>query len=263
MSQRPFIIAANWKLNKSPIEAQKYLRSFVAQVRELKLISQRAPPGSSVKEIVFFIPAISLWLSGDALRDTGLHWGAQNVYFENTGAFTGENSPAVVKEMGATHALVGHSERRAIFNEGDDLIARKVRAIQAAGLHPMICVGESLSERESGRTNQVIAGQARAALKFANLNLDFSLAYEPVWAIGTGKVATPDQANQAHAVLRQTLRELNSENLASRIPILYGGSVKPENAVEIASQSEVDGFLVGGASLEVDSFLTLCQTNKN
>ena len=263
MNQRPFIIAANWKLNKSPLEAQNYLKSFSSRAHELKLMSQRAEPGASLKEIVFFIPAISLWLSGEALRGTGIYWGAQNVYFENTGAFTGENSPAVVKEIGATHALVGHSERRAVFNEGNDVIAQKVRAIQMAGLQPMICVGESSIERESGRTNQVIVDQARAALKFANLGLDFSLAYEPVWAIGTGKVATPDQANQAHSVLRQVLRELNGESFATRIPILYGGSVKPENANEIASQSEVDGFLVGGASLEVSSFLSLCQTNKN
>ena len=260
MNQRPFIIAANWKLNKSPLDAQNYLKSFVARVHEQKLGSQIAQPDGTRKEIVFFIPAISLWLSGEVLRGTGIHWGAQNVYFENTGAFTGENSPAVVKEIGATHALVGHSERRAIFNESDDLIAHKVRAIQAAGLQPMICVGESLSEREGGRTNQVIVDQLRTALKFADLGLDFSLAYEPVWAIGTGKVATPEQANQAHSVLRQTLRELNGENFATRIPILYGGSVKPENAIEIASQSEVDGFLVGGASLEVGSFFSLCET---
>ncbi len=261
-SRRPFIIAANWKLNKSPRESVEFLQDFVQKVEAQKLLERAVSPSAFQREIVFFIPAISLWVSEQALRGSDIGCGAQNIYFENKGAFTGENSPAIVKEIGATHALVGHSERRAIFGESDELVSRKVRAIQGAGLKAMICVGESLSERESGKTDQVIVHQLREALRSADLKSNLSIAYEPVWAIGTGKVASPEQANQAHLVLRQALREIGGEELAGRTPILYGGSVKPENANEIANQSEVDGFLVGGASLEVESFLRLCETQK-
>lgn len=251
MSQnRPFVVAANWKMNKSPREAVEYFKAFLPKL------------GEASAEVVFFVPAIDLWVTQEILRSTPVKFGAQNTYFELKGAFTGENSPAVVAEIGAQYALVGHSERRAVFHETDTEMGRKVKTLQAVNLMPMLCVGETLAEREAGRTNDVIIRQLRAGLAERDATKKITIAYEPVWAIGTGRVATPEQANEAHLTLRSTLREIGGESLAAMTPILYGGSVKPDNANEIAKQSEVDGFLVGGASLEIDSFLALCRAGK-
>jgi len=178
------------------------------------------------------------------------------------GAFTGENSPAVLAEIGTPYALVGHSERRALFHETDEETGQKVKALHSVGIIPMLCVGEVLPEREAGRTRDVIVRQLRAGLAHRDSTSAITIAYEPVWAIGTGKVATPEQANEAHIALRAELVEIGGRDFADRTPILYGGSVKPDNAAEIAAKNEVDGFLVGGASLEVASFLSLCQVVK-
>lgn len=245
---RSFVVAANWKMNKSPREAVEYFKNFLP----------KAEKAARAKTLIFFVPAIDLWVTEQALRGSPVKWGAQNCYFETKGAFTGENSPAVLAEIGAPFTLVGHSERRALFHETDEETGKKVRALQGVGITPMLCVGESLSERESGRTNEVIIRQLRAGLAMRDVSKPVMIAYEPVWAIGTGKVATPDQAGEAHAVLRGALREIGGALLAENTPILYGGSVKPDNAGAIREQKEVDGFLVGGASLEIDSFLALC-----
>jgi triosephosphate isomerase len=196
------------------------------------------------------------------LKSSGIGFGAQNCHFEAKGAFTGENSPAIIGEIGCTHALVGHSERRALFHESDHETGRKVRALQTFGVIPMLCVGETLGEREAGQTDSVIIRQLEAGLAERLPGQKIVLAYEPVWAIGTGRVATPDQANAAHLSLRLALARIAGEDYAQSTSIVYGGSVKPENAAEIARQPEVDGFLVGGASLDVASFLSLCQTEK-
>lgn len=259
-SSRPFIIAANWKMHKSPREAVDFFEEFVPLVNSENL--RRNISGQHAREIIFFIPAIGLYASAPLLRGTGIGWGAQNIFYEAKGAFTGENSPEVVKEIGATHTLVGHSERRSIFHESDSDTAKKVRSLQAVGLTPILCVGESLSERESGRVSEVIVRQLRAGLSLANLKASIVIAYEPIWAIGSGQVPSLEQINEAHGLLRAALKSIGDQAFAERTAILYGGSVKPVNSVDIGSQSEVDGFLVGGASLEVAPFLSLCQSTK-
>lgn len=249
---RPFVIAANWKMHKGPAEAVTYLKEFVSKAKDL--------PGRN--KVIFFVPAVDLWVVQQTLRDSQTGWGAQNCHFETHGAFTGENSPAVIAELLTPYTLVGHSERRAIFGETDAMMAKKVRALHDAGVEPMLCVGETLQERDAGKTGDVIRHQLREGLKLRDPAKPFMIAYEPVWAIGTGKVATPVQANEAHSLLRAELSSIGGEDLAKKTAILYGGSVKPENSAEIAAQSEVDGFLVGGASLQVESFLPLAKTEK-
>ncbi len=254
---RPFVIAANWKMQKSPREASEFFKAFLP-----KLDSSGVVTKALARKIIFFVPALDMAVAAEALKSTTVGWGAQNSHFELKGAFTGENSPAVLAELGAPYVLVGHSERRAIFHETDVETGKKVKTLQSVGITPMLCVGESLSERESNSTSDVIVRQLRAGLAERETLKQVMIAYEPVWAIGTGKVATPEQANEAHSVLRKALREIGGAALADATPILYGGSVKPDNCAEIARQPEIDGFLVGGASLEVDSFFALCQTPK-
>ncbi len=227
---------------KTPKEAGEFFDSILASLK------------SNVKggEIVIFPPALVCESVAKYVNGSSVHWGLQNSYFESKGAFTGENSPDVAKAMGATYVLVGHSERRKIFSESDSLLAKKVAYVQSIGLTPMLCVGEDLSERETGRTNEVILGQLDEGLKSADRKKPFVIAYEPVWAIGTGKVATPEQAEEAHVALRERLGGLGESTR-----ILYGGSVKPENAGELAAKKNIDGFLVGGASLEAKGFLQI------
>ena len=241
---RPFICAANWKMHKSPREAVAFADEFAVKAREL--------PAS--RQTILFAPAVDLWPLQQRLRDTNVAWGAQNCHWEMKGAFTGETSPAVLAEMLTPYCLIGHSERRSVFGETDEMVARKAKALHQVGIVPMMCVGESLAERESGRANQVIETQLRAGLALRDPQLSVIVAYEPVWAIGTGKVATPQQANDAHAFARGVLRDIGGEEFAARTCVLYGGSVKPENARELEALPEVDGFLVGGASLDVSSF---------
>lgn len=249
---RPFVVAANWKMHKSPAEAVQYLREILPQIA--------TKPAN--REIIFFVPAVDLWVTHEVLRSSAIGWGAQNCYFEMKGAFTGETSPQVLADIGAPYCLVGHSERRSIFHETDEETGRKVKALHGVGVTPMLCVGETLAEREAGRTNDVIIRQLKAGLAARDAGKKLMIAYEPVWAIGTGKVATPEQAGEAHATLRRALSEIGGAEFASGTPILYGGSVKPDNASEIARQKEVDGFLVGGASLEISTFLPLCRAEK-
>lgn len=254
---RPFVLAANWKMNKSPAEAVAFFKAFLP-----KLEASGVCKDPKHRKAIFFVPAIDLWVTQEALRGSNVGWGAQNCHHETKGAFTGENSPQVIAELATPYTLVGHSERRAIFHETDADTAKKVKALHAVGITPMLCVGESLQEREANQTNDVIVRQLKAGLSERDSTKRVIIAYEPVWAIGTGKVATPEQAGEAHSVLRKALTSIGGAALADATPILYGGSVKPDNSAEIAKQQDIDGFLVGGASLEVDSFLALCQTVK-
>ena len=245
------VIAGNWKMNKGPQAAREFVREFGARY---------APAGSVT--VMLIPPAVSLAVVADALegrRDIQL--GIQNIYWEVEGAFTGETSAAMAKEAGATFALIGHSERRHVFGENDEEVRRKVAAALQSGLTPVICVGETLDERKARKVEDVIERQLSAAI--AGLTSDqafaFLVAYEPVWAIGTGVTATPNDASHAQGVLRALLeRQLGNEG--REVPILYGGSVKPDNAASLLRAENVDGLLIGGASLDPEGFATICRT---
>jgi triosephosphate isomerase len=235
------ICAGNWKLHKTPKESAEFLEEFFAAVSEEDLSS------------FVVLPPASNWFVFSAQQK--LAWGAQNLYQENSGAFTGENSASTLKEMGGAYALVGHSERRHVFGEPEEWMARKVLCLQERDLTPILCVGETLDEREAGKTEEVIGGQLNSVLHQIPAGSKLWVAYEPVWAIGTGKVASPEQAGAAHDHLRGLLEKAWGPEKAGAVPLLYGGSVKPENAGNLAAQSNIDGFLIGGASLKVETFL--------
>ena len=244
------VIAGNWKMNKGPQSAREFVREFTARY---------APVDSQT--VILFPPAISLAMVADALgsrRDVRL--GIQNIHWEKSGAFTGETSAGMAKEAHASFALIGHSERRHVFGESDEEVQRKVTAALQAGLTPVICVGETLDERKAGRVHDVITRQLGAAIRgfSADQVFSFLVAYEPVWAIGTGVTATPADASEAHAMLNAQVRQLLGKDGAV-VPILYGGSVKPDNARELLAANQVDGLLIGGASLDPEGFGTICR----
>ena len=239
------IIAGNWKLNKTISEA-------VALTTTLKaLVADDTGVG-----IIVAPPFTALVAVNDVVANSNIHLAAQDVYSEDSGAFTGEVSAPMLKDIGCTYVIIGHSERRQYFGETNDSVNQKVKAALAHDLKPIICVGELLEEREAGQTEAVIESHVTggvAGLSAADL-LSCVIAYEPVWAIGTGKTATPDQAQEVHNFIRGLLIEAYSMEVASQICIQYGGSVKPENAAELIGQPDVDGALVGGASLDAESF---------
>jgi triosephosphate isomerase (TIM) len=198
------------------------------------------------------IPKVSELLT----QTQNIKLGAQNMHWERNGAFTGEISPAMLRELFVRYVVLGHSERRALFGETDEIVNRKVHAAHEALLRPIVCVGETLEQREKGEVEKILSAQLRSSLAGIDARelLETVIAYEPVWAIGTGKTASPGQAQEAHAFVRQTLREMSDEATAEKIRIQYGGSVKPDNARELLSQPDIDGALVGGASLDPRSF---------
>lgn len=238
------VIAGNWKMNKGPSET----RAFFAD------LSVDAITG--VHELVIFPPAVSLYAAAEAPeRDGRVNLGVQNIHWEDSGAFTGETSAPLAAAAGASLCLVGHSERRHVFGETDDETARKVTAARKHGLVPVLCVGETIDERRTGRVEEVILRQLNVALPALGADGErFLVAYEPVWAIGTGETATPDDASAAHATLRARLEAFMGAAAAHDVPLLYGGSVKPANAADLLAADEVDGVLVGGASLDPRSF---------
>ncbi len=201
-------------------------------------------------------PYLSIFSVVNELKDTEIEVGVQNLYHEDNGAFTGEISTSMIKEAGCSYAIVGHSERREYFNESNDLIAKKVKKALEEGLRPILCVGEKLDQRKAGKHEKIVRDQVDEVLK--HLTADYApelvIAYEPVWAIGTGETATPEQAQEMHLFIRQLLAERWSKERSNEVRILYGGSMKPDNAEELLSQSDVDGGLIGGASLKSDSF---------
>jgi len=247
MSRKP-LIAANWKMYKTTEEA----RACAEALLPLCL-------GHTRDEIVICPPFISLSIVLDALSGSGIFVGAQNMHYAEEGAFTGEISAPMLTSIGVTHVIIGHSERRQYFNETDETVNQKLHAALRHGLTPIVCIGEVLAERESGLTEEVLIRQIAKAL----LNISperaapIVIAYEPVWAIGTGKTATPEQAAQAHLLIRsEVARRLNRE-IADNMRILYGGSVRPDNAASLLTQPGIDGALVGGASLKPESFAQL------
>ena len=239
------IVVANWKLNKTVGEAVRFasaLRDMVSDVGGVEIVVAPA------------FTALSCVAS--TLQGSNIHLSAQDVFWEDNGAFTGEISPAMLKGVGCEYVIIGHSERRQYFGETNEAVSRKVKAALSNDLKPILCVGESLEDREAGRTESVIEDHVRNAI--AGISPDAILstvvAYEPVWAIGTGVTATSDQAQNAHIFIRSLLSEMYSVDLAAEVRIQYGGSVKPDNTSELMAQPDVDGALVGSASLEVESF---------
>jgi triosephosphate isomerase len=248
--QRP-VLAANWKMNHGPTDARALVAAFTA----------RWAPRSD-RTIIFFPPAISLTTVVHALGGrTDLAVGVQNIWTEDKGAFTGENSAPIAKDAGARYALVGHSERRHVFRETDAQTAKKCASAVRGGLTPLLCVGELLSEREAGTTNDVVLRQLEAGLSELSPDAIAStlIAYEPVWAIGTGKTATPADAAAVHAAIR-TFLDKQIGPRAADVSILYGGSVNTGNAGSLLSTPGIDGLLVGGASLDVGGWATICDT---
>ncbi len=246
MTARPLIYAANWKMNHGPTAAAGFVDRFLALT---------APVAD--RSLWFFPPAVSLATLSQTVRSRpDILVGAQNVHWESKGAFTGELSVPMVQEAGARVVLVGHSERRHLFGETDEQVARKTAAVLRAGLTPLVCVGETLAEREGGRTEPVIMRQLEALLD--KIPPDewgpLVVAYEPVWAIGTGKNATPDDAAQVHELIRFAV---SRRNVPGRLPILYGGSVNAGNVLALLARPELDGVLVGGASLDADGWAEL------
>jgi len=247
MSRRP-ILAGNWKMHKNRAEAADLANALAAAV------------GTYAPADVVLCPTFtSLESVAGAIRGTRISLGAQNCHFEDQGAFTGEISPAMLKDAGCEFVIVGHSERRQFFGETDGLINKKAQALYKHGLKPIICVGETLEEREANRTSEVVSTQVRGCLNGlpADKLPETVIAYEPVWAIGTGKTATKEQAQEVHALIRKLLTELYSKEVAEQVRIQYGGSVKPQNVRELMEQPDIDGALVGGASLDADSFASI------
>ena len=250
--ERKLIIAGNWKMNKTVAEALDLAHSLkieLASVKEVDIVV--CPPFTALGEV------------SKAILDSNIRLGAQNMSEHNGGAYTGEIAAGMLKEFSVRYVILGHSERRQYQKEPDALIARKAAAVHAASLRPIVCVGETLAEREAGQMQKVLESQVRGSL--AGLSKDQMaetiVAYEPVWAIGTGKTATTAQAQEAHAFIRGVLGKLFEEAVARRVRIQYGGSVKPSNARELMSQADVDGALVGGASLEPRSFADIIKNS--
>jgi triosephosphate isomerase len=243
-----FYCAGNWKLNKSPSEAKEFVQT---------LMRETTPEEQG--NLVILPPALSAYVVAEATKVSQVRWGGQNCYFENSGAFTGENSPAVLAQMGAKFCLVGHSERRQVFCESDEMFTKKVASVQAQNMIPILCVGETLDDRRWRRTKEVIGRQLKSGLASVDAEKEVWVAYEPVWAIGTGQVATPDQVEEAHTFLRDILSGLLGAR-ATQTPILYGGSVKADNASGLRALNNVNGFLIGGASLDLSQFLKIYRT---
>lgn len=247
MIRRP-IIAANWKLNKTVAEARQFVDDL-----------QRQLPDAPDLDVVLAAPFTALAAMQEGLQGTPFHLAAQDVFWEHSGAYTGEISPAMLTDVGCTYVIIGHSERRQYFGETDATVCLKVRAAFEAGLTPIVCVGESLAQRQANETFVVVTQQIRAGLVGCNAAWAARavLAYEPIWAIGTGETATPEQAQEVHHHIRALLADIWDDATAERVRIQYGGSVTPANVSTLMAASDIDGALVGGASLDVNAFVQI------
>lgn len=242
------MVAGNWKMNKGLYETRDLIREMYPVLHEVEEV-----------DVVICPPFVGLGVAKREVEDSTIKLGAQNMHWANSGAFTGETSPLMLNEL-CEYVILGHSERRAMFGETDETVNKKVLAALAHGLKPIVCVGETLEENQGGITATVVGRQVRAGLQglTADQAKQIVIAYEPVWAIGTGLAATPEGANAVHKdVIRPILRELFGEEIGDGMRILYGGSVTPANAVELFGQSDIDGGLIGGASLKAESFIAL------
>lgn len=252
MTARMPLIAGNWKMYKTPAEAKAFLAALTAAVKDV-----------THAEIVVAPPFTALTAARDILDSTNIKLGAQNLFWEDEGAYTGEVSAPMLKDAGCEYVIIGHSERRQYFGETDETVNKKIKAALRHNLVPIVCVGETESERKAEKTFSVLDKQIQSGLQGldADLLAKLVIAYEPVWAIGTGNTATSAQAEEVHAFLRRKLAQLFNEAFANRIRILYGGSVKPGNIKELMTQDNIDGALVGGASLETQSFSQIINFN--
>ncbi|MHA1683982.1 MAG: triose-phosphate isomerase [Promethearchaeota archaeon] len=249
--ERKYIIGGNWKMNKNLEESKIFVSNFMKKVKKL----------SELVDIVLFPPYLSLPLVSNKLKGKKIYVGAQNMYFEESGAFTGELSPGMVVDVGAQYVILGHSERRKYFHETNEIISKKLMAAHKHNLRPILCVGETLEQREKDKTESILEDQLKGSLSGIDetLMVKTVVAYEPVWAIGTGKTASPDQAQEVHKFIRKLLLGMYNEKTSQSVRIQYGGSVKPSNAAELFSQPDIDGGLVGGASLAPDSFAQIIE----
>jgi triosephosphate isomerase (TIM) len=245
---RRILVAGNWKLNGSLQSVRQLVADIKAGMGDVKADVAVCPP-------YVYIPEVAQLLKGSSLG-----YGAQDVSDQTAGAFTGEVSAPMLNDFGCKYAIVGHSERRSLYGEGDEFTARKFAAARKAGLIPILCVGELLEEREQGITEQVVSRQLDAVIQLEGVTAlaDAVIAYEPVWAIGTGKTASPQQAQDVHAFIRGKIAALDAA-VAEKVQILYGGSVKGSNAAELFAMADIDGGLIGGASLAAEEFLTICR----
>jgi triosephosphate isomerase (TIM) len=252
---RKKIVAANWKMNMTQAESARFVESMLLDLGDITDV-----------EVVIVPPFTAIAKVMEALgKAQNIKVGAQNMYWEKRGAFTGEISTALLRDLFVHYVVLGHSERRTLFGETDEIVNRKVRAAHEAALRPIVCIGETLQQRDRGNVEKILSIQLRGSL--AGLGpkelQETVIAYEPVWAIGTGRNATPAQAQEAHAFIRHTLHEIADDTTAERVRIQYGGSVKPENAGELMSQPDIDGALVGGASLDPRSFVQIVKAARD
>ena len=249
---RKKIIAGNWKMNMLPNEAIKFIEELTPLVKDTE------------NEVILCVPYTDLFYALLTAQGTNIKIGAQNLHFEEKGAYTGEISASMLKSINVEYVIIGHSERRQYFNETDETVNKKIKAAFANELKPIVCVGETLEEREAGKTAEIITKQTELALEgLTNEQVENTIiAYEPIWAIGTGKTATSEDANNSIKEIRNKIAEIYGQNTASRVIIQYGGSVKSTNAKELFSMSDIDGGLVGGASLKAEEFSKIVQFEK-
>lgn len=243
------IIFGNWKMNKTIAEAKELAGSIASRITTDKIEIGVAPPFTCISAV------------RDSIKGSSIHLAAQNVHWEMEGAFTGEISPKFAVDSGCDYAIIGHSERRQYFGETNHIVNKKLKSSLSAGLKTILCVGELLKERDAGKTEAVVGGQIRECMVGISSSEVRSVvvAYEPVWAIGTGKTATPGQAQEVHSFIRRLLKELYGEETSQSLRIQYGGSVKPDNASALTKEADIDGFLVGGASLKAESFVEIVE----
>ena len=249
---RKKVIAGNWKMNMLPNEAIEYITALDPLVKDSK------------NDVIICAPYTDLFYTILTAQGTNIHVGAQNVFYKETGAYTGEVSPKMLKCINVEYVIIGHSERRQYFNETDETVNLKLKASLNEGLKPIVCVGETLEQREAGETEKVVTDQIEKALKDLTPEevRNTIVAYEPIWAIGTGKTATAEDANTSIKQIRNKIKDLYGESTSEEVIILYGGSVKPENAKELFTMSDIDGGLVGGASLKADTFSKIVNYDK-
>lgn len=243
------VVAGNWKMNMN----------LSGTIELISAIKNELSKSDSKSEVIVCPPFTSLETAVTVVKGSSIKVGAQNMHYESDGAFTGEISADMLKSVGCEYVILGHSERRTLFGESDEMINKKVKKALSSGLKPIFCVGETLEERESNLTEKVVEKQVKNGLSGISESelSELIIAYEPVWAIGTGKTASPEQAQEVHKFIRNLISKLYSNNLADNLVIQYGGSVKPDNAEELFSQPDIDGGLIGGASLKADSFISI------